>query len=152
MSPVELVNDSIALLSAREDVDKDRIGLTGFCAGGRYTMLFLPQIDTFKAGVAWYGGLIKPVNAMTPRHPIDIAATLKVPVLGLYGAGDTGIPVESVEKMQAALAAAGSRSKIHLYPDTPHAFYADYRPSYRQAEAADGWKRCLEWLAANDAV
>ena len=144
--------DATLVWATKQGGEKAKTAISGFCWGGRITWMYAAHNASINAGVAWYGGLIKPVNAMTPRHPIDIAATLKVPVLGLYGAGDTGIPVESVEKMQAALAAAGSRSKIHLYPDTPHAFYADYRPSYRQAEAADGWKRCLEWLAANDAV
>ena len=144
--------DATLAWAATQGGDTAKIAVSGFCWGGRITWMYAAHNASIKAGVAWYGGLIKPVNAMTPRHPIDIAGALTVPVLGLYGAADTGIPAESVEKMQAALAAAGSRSKIHLYPDTPHAFYADYRPSYRQVEAEDGWKRCLEWLAANDAA
>ena len=83
------------------------------------------------------------------KHPIDVAATLSVPVLGLYGADDTGIPIETVEKMQTALSASGSRSTIHIYPGTPHAFHADYRPSYRKVQAEDGWQRCLAWLRAH---
>jgi carboxymethylenebutenolidase len=96
--------------------------------------------------VAWYGGLVRAATPTTPRHPIDIATTLKVPVLGLYGGADSGIPVDTVEKMRAALKAAGSKSDLVVYPDTPHAFYADYRPSYRKDAAEDGWKRMLAWF------
>jgi carboxymethylenebutenolidase len=96
--------------------------------------------------VAWYGRLVGQSSDLTPKHPLDIAATLKAPVLGLYGGADTGIPNETVEQMQKALQAAGKPSEIMLYPDTPHGFYADYRPSYRSEQAQDGWKRLLEWF------
>ncbi len=86
------------------------------------------------------------VNDLTPRHPVDIASTLKVPVLGLYGGADTGIPPESVERMREALKASNTHSEIIVYPDTPHAFHADYRPSYRKAEAEDGWARMQAWF------
>ena len=99
--------------------------------------------------MAWYGRLNGPVSALNPRHAIDLAGQLNAPVLGLYGSADTGIPVAAVEKMQAALATgneAAKRSSIHVYPNAPHAFHADYRPSYREAEAKDGWQRMLRWF------
>ena len=131
--------------------DAAKMSITGFCWGGRITWMYAAHNPALKAGVAWYGQMIRPASALTPTHPIDIAATLGVPVLGLYGAAETGIPVESVKRMQAALAAVGSPLRIHIYPDTPHAFHADYRPNYRPAEAEDGWQHCLEWLAGNGA-
>jgi carboxymethylenebutenolidase len=143
--------DAGAAWAVKQGGDAGRISITGFCWGGRITWMYASHNPALKAGVAWYGGLIRPMTSLTPTHPIDIAATLSVPVLGLYGADDTGIPIETVEKMQAALIAAGSRSQIHLYPDTPHAFHADYRPSYRKTEAEDGWQRCIAWLAAHGA-
>ncbi len=141
--------DASVAWAVKKGGDATKVSITGFCWGGRITWMYAAHNVALKAGVAWYGGLVRPVTPLTPTHPIDVAATLSVPVLGLYGADDTGIPVETVEKMQAALKAAGSRSQIHLYPDTPHAFHADYRPSYRQTQADDGWKRCLAWLAAH---
>jgi carboxymethylenebutenolidase len=124
----------------------DKVGITGFCWGGRITWMYAAHNPRVKAGVAWYGGLVRPTNPMTPKHPIDIAAGLKVPVLGLYGGADSGIPNETVTQMQEALKKANSASEIMLYPDTPHAFHADYRPSYRANEAKDGWKRLLQWF------
>ncbi len=126
-----------------------KIAMSGFCWGGRITWMYAAHNPALKAAVAWYGGLIRPVTPLTPTHPIDIAASLCVPVLGLYGADDTGIPLETVEKMQAALKVSGSQSNIHIYPGTPHAFYADYRPSYRHEQAEDGWQRCLAWFATH---
>jgi carboxymethylenebutenolidase len=99
-----------------------------------------------KAGVAWYGRLVGHTSQWQPAHPLDIASSLKVPVLGLYGGSDQGIPLESVEQMKQALRAAGSASTIIVYPETPHAFYADYRPSYRKEAAEDGWRRLLTWF------
>lgn len=127
--------------------DASRVAVTGFCWGGRQTWLYCAHNPKLAAGVAWYGRIRDNVNANQPRHPLDIAAELKVPVLGLYGGQDQGIPLDSVEAMKKAL--AGSKSQIHVYPDAPHAFYADYRPSYRKSEAEDGWRRMLEWFRAN---
>lgn len=125
----------------------DRLAVTGFCWGGRQTWLYAAHNPGVKAAVAWYGRLEGERTALQPRHPLDLAGALKVPVLGLYGAADSGIPNESVERMRQALKAAGrTDSEIVLYPDMPHAFHADYRPSYRQAAAEDGWKRCLAWF------
>ena len=105
-----------------------------------------------RAGVAWYGRLTGATNERQTAHPIDRAAELKAPVLGLYGGADTGIPLDTVEAMRVALANgsdAAKRSEIVVYPDAKHAFFADYRPSYDAASAADGWQRCLAWLRAH---
>ena len=129
--------------------DVSKVGITGFCWGGRITWLYSAHSPSVKAGVAWYGRLVGNASEMTPRHPVDVAARLNGPVLGLYGAADTGIPLETVEKMKAALAtgnAAAKGSEFVVYPDAPHAFHADYRPSYRQGPAEDGWKRALAWF------
>ncbi|NOT53566.1 MAG: dienelactone hydrolase family protein [Deltaproteobacteria bacterium] len=126
--------------------DVKRLGITGFCWGGRVVWLYAAHSPTLKAGIAWYGRLVDQTSDLKPQHPIDLAATLKAPVLGLYGAADSGIPNETVEQMQKALQAANSPSQIVLYPDTPHGFHADYRPSYRKEQAEDGWKKLLEWL------
>lgn len=131
--------------------DLKRVGVTGFCWGGRITWLAatLPQV---KAGVAWYGRVIGDKTENSPRHPVDIAAELKAPVLGLYGGADTGISLESVEQMRAALAQAAPKnpaaraSLIEVYPDTPHAFHADYRATYREGPAKDGWEKCIAWF------
>ncbi len=141
--------DATVEWAVKQGGDPAKIAITGFCWGGRITWMYAAHNPALKAGVAWYGGVIRPVTSLTPTHPIDIAASLSVPVLGLYGADDSGIPIETVEKMQAALSSAGSRSQIHVYPGTPHAFHADYRPSYRKAQAEDGWQRCIAWLAKN---
>lgn len=132
--------------------DTARLGVTGFCWGGRQTWLYTAHNPSVKAGVAWYGRLIGDSTPLSPRHPIDVADKLNGPVLGLYGAADTGIPLDTVEKMKAALAkgsAAAKKSQFVVYPDAPHAFNADYRPSYRKAAAEDGWKRCVAWFDAN---
>jgi carboxymethylenebutenolidase len=125
-----------------------KAGITGFCWGGRITWLYAAHAPV-KAGVAWYGRLVGSASGPTPRHPVDIAASLKAPVLGLYGAADTGIPLDTVDKMKIALAAgsaAARASQFVVYPDAPHAFHADYRPSFRQGPAEDGWKRALAWF------
>ena len=138
--------DGTAAWAAKNGGSAERMAVTGFCWGGRITWMYAAHNPKLKAGVAWYGGLVRPATEMTPKHPIDIAATLKVPVLGLYGAADTGIPPETVEQMRDALKAAASTSEIIVYADTPHGFYADYRPSYRPGEANDGWKRLILWF------
>jgi carboxymethylenebutenolidase len=126
--------------------DTQKLGITGFCYGGRIVWLYTAHSPKVKAGVAWYGRLITDVTPNNPFHPIDIAGKLNAPVLGLYGGADQGIPLDTIEKMKAALAKAGSKSTFVVYPDTPHAFNADYRPSYRKAAAEDGWKRMLAWF------
>jgi carboxymethylenebutenolidase len=125
-----------------------KLGITGFCWGGRIVWLYAAHQPKLKAGVAWYGRLVSPAqpNELQPKHPIDLVAALKAPVLGLYGGADQGIPNDTVERMRQALKEAKKPSEIILYPDTPHGFYADYRPSYRQQQAQDGWKRLQEWF------
>jgi carboxymethylenebutenolidase len=128
----------------------DKLGITGFCWGGRITWLYTAHNPNVKAGVAWYGRVLGEKTAINPEHPIDLAAKIKAPVLGLYGAKDTGIPVESLEKMKAALAAAGNtKCTFVVYPNSGHAFHADYRPSYNEADAKDGYARALAWFKAN---
>ncbi|WP_295641214.1 dienelactone hydrolase family protein [uncultured Methylibium sp.] len=132
--------------------DTGRVGVTGFCWGGRITWLYAAHNPKVKAGVAWYGRLVGDVAPGTPRHPVDVAGALNGPVLGLYGEKDGGIPLDTVDRMKVALAAgnaAAKKSEFVVYPDAPHAFHADYRPSYRKDAADDGWKRCLAWFKAN---
>ena len=126
-----------------------KVGITGFCWGGRITWLYAAQSKNVKAGVAWYGRLVGQPSALTPKHPVDLAVGMNAPVLGLYGGQDGGIPVSTVATMQNALAAgskAAKASQFVLYPDAPHAFHADYRPSYRKEAAADGFKQALAWF------
>ena len=139
--------DACAEWAGRNGGDPRRLGITGFCWGGRITWLYAAHNAEVKAGVAWYGPVAKPSTPLQPRQPVDIASELKAPVLGLYGAADAGIPNDTVERMRAAIAAAGKPSEIVLYPDMPHAFHADYRPTYRKAAADDGWERMLQWFA-----
>ena len=126
--------------------DAAKLAITGFCWGGRIVWLYSAHNPNVKAGVAWYGRLVGDVDANHPKHPVDIAKDIKAPVLGLYGEADTGIPVATVEKMRAALKEGGKDAEIVVYPGAPHAFYADYRPSYRKETADDGWKRLLAWF------
>jgi carboxymethylenebutenolidase len=130
----------------------NKVGVTGFCWGGRQTWLYAAHSKHIKAGVAWYGRLVGNATPLTPVHPVDVVAKLNGPVLGLYGGADTGIPVNTVAQMQNALATgskAAQASTFVLYPDAPHAFHADYRPSYRKPAADDGWQRALAWFKAH---
>jgi carboxymethylenebutenolidase len=134
--------------------DLARVGITGFCWGGRIVWLYAAH-GPVKAGVAWYGRLVGQASELTPKHPVDVAPILKAPVLGLYGGADSGIPLDTIDKMKSVLAAgpaAAKASEFVVYPDTPHAFHADYRPSYRKEPAEDGWKRCLAWFKAQGVV
>ncbi len=126
--------------------DPARLGVTGFCWGGRITWLYAAHNPKLTAGVAWYGRLTGQPSELQPRHPIDVAAELKAPVLGLYGGQDQGIPLADVEKMRAALAAAKQPSEIVVFPEAPHGFHADYRPSFRATDAAEAWRQCLAWF------
>ena len=152
----QVLNDLQAALvwAGKNGGDLKKVGVTGFCWGGRITWLSatLPQV---RAGVAWYGRIIGEKTENSPRHPVDIAAELKAPVLGLYGGADTGISLESVEQMREALAKAAPKnlaakaSRFEIYPDAPHAFHADYRATYREGPAKDGWEKCVAWFKQN---
>src|SRR3990170_6400241 len=136
--------------SSKGDIAK--LGITGFCWGGRIVWLYAAHNPQLKAGVAWYGRLTGNRTELQPKYPIDVAGALKAPVLGLYGGDDPGIPLDTVEEMRKTLKSAGNPSEIIVYPGAPHAFYADYRPSYRREPAEDGWKRLQEWLKKHGAV
>lgn len=126
--------------------DTARLGITGFCWGGRIVWLYAAHNPQLKVAVAWYGRLTGQESALTPKHPLDIAGGLHAPVLGLYGGADQGIPPETIAAMRERLKAAGDASVIHVYDDAPHAFHADYRPSYRKEAAEDGWQRLQAWF------
>ena len=146
--------DGAVQWAAANGGDAARVGITGFCWGGRITWLYAAH-GPVKAGVAWYGRLVGQASGLTPKHPIDIAPILKAPVLGLYGEKDGGIPLDTVDKMKTALASGTPQAKASefvVYPDAPHAFHADYRASYRQEAAEDGWKRALAWFKAHGVV
>lgn len=144
--------DGMVKWAAANGGDASKIGITGFCWGGRITWMYAAHNKTVKAGVAWYGRLEGAANDLSPKHPIDLVGSINGPVLGLYGGADTGIPVASVDKMKAALAtgsAAAKKSEFVVYDGAPHAFHADYRPSYRKEPAEDGFKRTVDWFKAN---
>jgi len=144
--------DATVAWARAQGADSGKLAITGFCWGGRITWLYCAHSPAVKAGVAWYGRLAGTGSALTPAHPLDLTAKLNGPVLGLYGGADTGIALDTVEKMKAALAtgsAAAKKSEFVVYPEAPHAFHADYRPSYRKEAAEDGWKRCLAWFRSN---
>jgi carboxymethylenebutenolidase len=126
--------------------DTSKLGIVGFCWGGRQVWLYAAHNPKLKAGVAWYGVLQRPKNDMTPDNPINLVQRINAPILGLYGGADPGIPVAQIDAMRAALKAEGKPSEIVVYPNTPHGFNADYRPSYRPQQARDGWKRMLAWF------
>ena len=128
----------------------DRIGVTGFYRGGMYTLLFAAYSREVKAAADWYGQ-IRPVITKGVRTvgPLDVAARIKTPILGLYGGEDLGIPVADVRAMEAALKAAGKTAEFIIYPGVPHAFFADYRPSYRAEAAKDAWSHCIAWFKGN---
>lgn len=141
--------DAAVTWAGRNGGNVNRLGITGFCWGGRVVWLYAAHNPRLKAGVAWYGGLDGETDELRPRQPLDLVADINAPVLGLYGGNDGGIPVETVEKMKAALARgsdAAKASEFVVYPDAPHAFHADYRPSYRADAATDGWQRALAWF------
>jgi carboxymethylenebutenolidase len=144
--------DAAAAWAGRNGGNPAKLGITGFCWGGRITWLYAAHNPALKAGVAWYGRLSGERNAVTPKHPVDVAGAIGAPVLGLYGGADTGIPQDQVQLMKAGLAKGSPASKASqfvVYPDAPHAFHADYRPSYRKDAAEDGWKRCVAWFKAH---
>ena len=155
----QVLNDLQAALvwAGKNGGDLKRVGVTGFCWGGRITWLACAQIPQMRAGVAWYGRLVGDKTPNNPLHPVDLASQMKAPVLGLYGSADTGIPLETVEQMKQALQAAKNNkaaqaAKFEIYPEAPHAFHADYRATYREGPAKDGWDKCLAWLKQQGVV
>ena len=145
--------DATVKWAAANGGNVSKLAITGFCWGGRITWLYAAHNPQIKAAVAWYGRVEGAITANNPKHPVDLAASMKAPVLGLYGAADTGISVASVERMKVALTKAGAQGNASakacefvMYPDTPHAFHADYRPSYTPGPAVDGWQRALAWF------
>ncbi|TDT50973.1 carboxymethylenebutenolidase [Enterobacter sp. AG5470] len=139
--------DHVASWAARNGGNAHQLMVTGFCWGGRIAWLYAAHNPQLKAAVAWYGKLVGEKSLNSPNHPVDIATGLSAPVLGLYGAQDTGIPVDTVETMRQALRAANANAEIVVYPEAGHAFNADYRPSYHEESAKDGWQRMLAWFA-----
>jgi carboxymethylenebutenolidase len=137
----------MAYVRKHRAVHAGRVGVTGFCRGGMYALLFAARNRDVKAAVAWYGQ-IKPAitKGVRTEGPLDVAARIQSPVLGLYGAEDMGIPVADAKAMEAAIKASGSTAEFVIYPGAPHAFFADYRPSYRADAATDAWNRNLEWF------
>ncbi len=147
--------DAAVRWAAANGGDVSRLAVTGFCWGGRQTWLYAAHNPQVKAAVAWYGRLVGPTSALNPRHPVDVAGSLKAPVLGLYGAADTGIPLDTVEAMKKALATGSPparQSSFVVYPEAPHAFHADYRPTFRAEPAQDGWNRALAWFRQHGAA
>jgi carboxymethylenebutenolidase len=144
--------DACAAWARANGGDAGKLGITGFCWGGRIVWLYAAHNPRLKAGAAWYGRLVGNATPLTPRQPIELVGELHAPVLGLYGGKDQGIPLDTVEQMKAALArgsAAAQASEFQVYPEAGHAFHADYRPSYVKDAADDGWKRCLAWFKAH---
>jgi carboxymethylenebutenolidase len=138
--------DATADWARKNGGDSNKLAITGFCWGGRIVWLYAAHNPRLKAAVAWYGRLTGNKDALHPQQPIEMATSLKAPVLGLYGGADQGIPVEVIEQFRRELQGAHAKSEIVIYPDAPHGFHADYRPSYRQGPAEDGWKRMRAWF------
>jgi carboxymethylenebutenolidase len=149
------LDSTVAFVKGEGKADLAKLGITGFCWGGRIVWMYDAHNSAIKAGVAWYGPLAKDATPISPTNPVDITKDLHGPVQGLYGGADTGISQDSVEKMRTALKSgspAAQKSQIKVYPDTPHGFNADYRTSFRKEAADDGWKICLAWFKANGVV
>ena len=140
--------DAVVAWAAKNGGNQDQLAITGFCWGGRITWLYAAHNPNVKTGAAWYGRMVGKATELQPHHPADVANKIKAPILGLYGAKDTGIPLDTIEQMKTALG-SNSRSQFKVYDNSGHAFHADYRPSYNKADADDAWQRCLTWFAEN---
>jgi len=148
----EVASDLDATLkfaAASGRADLERAAVVGFCWGGREAWLYAARNPRLRAAVAWYGPLARPITLLTPKNPPDVVDALKVPALGLYGGQDKSIPLDQIEAMRAKLAAAGGASRIIVYSDAGHAFFADYRPSYVKADAEASWQEATAWLKAH---
>jgi len=141
---------TVAWAKSTGKANTEKLAITGFCWGGRATLVYATHNPKLRAAVPWYGHISRSMNPDDPIIPLKRAADIKAAVLGLYGARDRGIPVSDVRALEAALKAAGNvKSQFVVYPDAGHAFHADYRPSYREGPAKDGWKRMLAWFRAH---
>lgn len=143
------IDNTLTWLTKNKKADAKRLAITGFCWGGNVTWMYAAHSKNIKAGVAWYGRLVGDANALNPKFPIDVAGQLNAPVVGLYGGKDKGIPLESIEKMKQALKAGKCGSEFHVYQEAEHGFHADYRPSYNEAAAKDGWDKAVAWFKKN---
>ncbi|MBV9330157.1 MAG: dienelactone hydrolase family protein [Alphaproteobacteria bacterium] len=142
--------DSTVDFARGEGADTGALGITGFCWGGRIVWLYAAHNHSLKAGVAWYGPLSGTPGPLRPKTAIDLAGEVKAPVLGLYAGKDMNIPADDIDRMRKALTASGNRaSRIDVFADAEHGFNADYRPSYNEADAKEGWRRMLAWFRAN---
>ncbi|UWU94498.1 dienelactone hydrolase family protein [Bradyrhizobium sp. CB1015] len=144
----ELLSDLDATVAwaGSQSGDATRLGIIGFCRGGRTVWEYAAHSGALKAGVAFYGTLVDPANPLLPKSPLQLAPEMKAPVLGLYGGADTGIPVAQVEQMKAALEQSKKPADFKIYPEAPHGFHADYRGSYRKDAAEDAWKQAEAWF------
>jgi carboxymethylenebutenolidase len=149
---LEDLDATVRHVADTKEADTERIAITGFCWGGRIVWLYAAHSPSLRAGVAWYGRLAASPSDLTPKSPLDLAGGLRAPVLGLYAGKDQGIPLSDVEAMRQKLGAASDPSQIHVYPEAAHGFHADYRPSYDEAAAKDGWGRLLEWFRKHGAA
>jgi carboxymethylenebutenolidase len=138
--------DAAAEWAAKNRGNAGKLGITGFCWGGRVTWLYAAHSAKLKAGVAWYGRLVGDPTELQPKHPIDLVPSLKAPVLGLYGGKDQGIPLDTIERMREALKKARNPSEFVVYPEAGHGFFNDTRPGHRKEDSQDGWKRLLAWF------
>jgi carboxymethylenebutenolidase len=138
--------DATLAFAEAQGGDPARVGIIGFCRGGRSVWLYSTHNPHLKAGVAFYGSLMDPHSAAMPQNAFDLAGEVKEPVLGLYGAEDPGITPDQVEKMKEKLRAAGKTAEFHIYPGAAHAFHADYRASYRKEAAEQGWAEMQRWF------
>jgi carboxymethylenebutenolidase len=146
---------TLAFAKASGSADTARLGTVGYCWGGRIVWLYAAHNPGLKAAVAFYGilgGKASPSSAIKPKNPVDFGSTIKVPVLGLYGGKDDNIPPELIKQMQDELKQGGTESHIVVYPDTPHGFFADYRPSYRPEAAKDAWAKVQAWFKEHGVV
>jgi carboxymethylenebutenolidase len=143
---------TVAWAKSTGHADTNRLGIVGFCWGGRQVWLYAAHNPNLRAGVAWYGLLDRPKTDQTPENPLDLAGQIDVPILGLYGGADAAIPMSQIDEMREKLKAADKPSEIVVYPDTPHGFNADYRASYRPKQARDAWKRMGAWFKDHGVV
>ncbi|MGY3616231.1 carboxymethylenebutenolidase [Bradyrhizobium sp. USDA 10063] len=138
--------DSTVAWAKSQGGDTSRLGIVGFCRGGRTVWEYAAHSTALKAGAAFYGPPVDPQNPVWPKSPMQLAPEKKAPVIGFYGEADTGIPVSQVEALKAALAENKKTAEFKIYPGAPHGFHADYRASYRKEAAEDAWAQMQAWF------